>query len=880
LHELVRGRSLPVLAAMEAAEESLEPTARAVQNVLDDEHAVDGLMKTLISSKALSSAWHRLGLRLQVAEGGVQKALHSLERLPQDFVPRSECLRLLGAQGDQLVSHTSRISKLDRLVEGLRRALSEDTRKELDAVAARVSQVEGFQGRLTAMCDAMEKNFEERHRQMVDMVSDFRGGVERALEGGVVTCPRLEASLSALEQRLRQETTDLGVTLRDFAHATTDRMLIDLTSLTDDAAAGQQSPRHWSATKAASGRKAEPSASSAVSDVAGAQPRPARNEEASEEPVVAASQPGPARNEGASEEPVAAASQPGPARDEEASEEPVAAAPQPGPAENEEASDELAAATPHRKRLLRLIGAELVQPLRLEVGGLATRLGDLTCWSAKLKEDTVEQIQRVQRKGTETSNRLDETTELLRAEINVKATKDFVAMLDKESRESKDHLAIRLTALQDNVIRKLTDVAAHFSKVQEVIEDHEHVIRHQVEEIENRATKYDLLLCRTQLDRCALKDERKREIDELKKAVEMHGNRIDIFAAARSSRAARDISRRWLRSARASQATSRTTSRANSRANSRATSRANSRANSRDSDLDVAGQTGDLATQAKASEGGDSGVSEHSLQERLSLGQVQNTNASTYSSGPEASSLQGGSDEELSDENVRNPHNLRLQLEVAAMGLVGLASFLLRGPKLGESRAERQYHGRQLLQELDSLRQWISSGVAPSGWTPDRLATLALSFMKGFDTRPSPRWPQSTSSVSDLIDAQAPSDLEAAAQTASARQPATTSEQDCIPTPRPANDAARAPCAARRESAPEPGVGGSDGGGKKPAPPPPSNTAAPGPCAHRPQSVPEIGGGKKLAQPPSVSPRFPKKNSARAAAKNLPPLRIAGHGAQ
>lgn len=68
----------------------------------------------------------------------------------------------------------------------------------------------------------------------------------------------------------------------------------------------------------------------------------------------------------------------------------------------------------------------------------------------------------------------------------------------------------------------------------------------------------------------------------------------------------------------------------------------------------------------------------------------------------------------------------REQLEGIAMGLVGLGHLVLRETKLGTSRNARLVQEKELLEELKNLRHWISSRMAPSGWDPGMLKTVAL----------------------------------------------------------------------------------------------------------------------------------------------------------
>jgi hypothetical protein len=84
-------------------------------------------------------------------------------------------------------------------------------------------------------------------------------------------------------------------------------------------------------------------------------------------------------------------------------------------------------------------------------------------------------------------------------------------------------------------------------------------------------------------------------------------------------------------------------------------------------------------------------------------------------------------DEEWEDESDSPTSELlREQLEAVAMGLVGLGHLSLVEPKCGTSRRERLVHVRDLLDELANVRHWVSNRMAPPGWDPTKISTLAL----------------------------------------------------------------------------------------------------------------------------------------------------------
>mmetsp|Transcript_60287 Transcript_60287/g.168384 ORF Transcript_60287/g.168384 Transcript_60287/m.168384 type:complete len:757 (+) Transcript_60287:103-2373(+) len=62
---------------------------------------------------------------------------------------------------------------------------------------------------------------------------------------------------------------------------------------------------------------------------------------------------------------------------------------------------------------------------------------------------------------------------------------------------------------------KIHEVVDRLSELQEILEDHEHALEHQAEELLNRATKYDLVVNTHRIDHCASKEKVESEIKEL-----------------------------------------------------------------------------------------------------------------------------------------------------------------------------------------------------------------------------------------------------------------------------------------------------------------------------------------------------------------------------
>lgn len=93
-------------------------------------------------------------------------------------------------------------------------------------------------------------------------------------------------------------------------------------------------------------------------------------------------------------------------------------------------------------------------------------------------------------------------------------------------------------------------------------------------------------------------------------------------------------------------------------------------------------------------------------------------------------------DEDFDDEEEFSDYSddpmeeqLREQVQGICMGLVCLAHHVLRGPPLvGLSRQSRLLNEKDLLEELMSLRYWVTHRKTPSDWSLDRLRTVALRY--------------------------------------------------------------------------------------------------------------------------------------------------------
>lgn len=78
-------------------------------------------------------------------------------------------------------------------------------------------------------------------------------------------------------------------------------------------------------------------------------------------------------------------------------------------------------------------------------------------------------------------------------------------------------------------IGKFHELIQRLGELQILIEDHEHALQHQAEEIQNRATKYDVAICTQRVELCAPKERVDSELAYLKSQVQWQTSKIEGF---------------------------------------------------------------------------------------------------------------------------------------------------------------------------------------------------------------------------------------------------------------------------------------------------------------------------------------------------------------
>jgi len=74
---------------------------------------------------------------------------------------------------------------------------------------------------------------------------------------------------------------------------------------------------------------------------------------------------------------------------------------------------------------------------------------------------------------------------------------------------------------------KFEEMVSRLLTFQTLLEDHEHALQHQAEELLNRATTYDLMLVERRIDDCALREKVESDMKELQALVQWHSMKLE-----------------------------------------------------------------------------------------------------------------------------------------------------------------------------------------------------------------------------------------------------------------------------------------------------------------------------------------------------------------
>mmetsp|Transcript_39133 Transcript_39133/g.101149 ORF Transcript_39133/g.101149 Transcript_39133/m.101149 type:complete len:662 (-) Transcript_39133:25-2010(-) len=338
-------------------------------------------------------------------------------------------------------------------------------------------------------------------------------------------------------------------------------------------------------------------------------------------------------------------------------------------------------------------------PLRADLAKAQAQLVELGDRLAAQSSKLTLQIRSSEKSSLDGHVQLRQSIEELAEELKLAAKHAALQKVEGTLAGAIQDSANKHETLEKTLVMKLNMFLDHCGKLQEAMDDHEHCLTHHAEELENRGTKYDVLICQKQIDRCTRKEEFNRELAEIKKVLNWQSEKIGSFglmSMGGGPQPAKKDSRKSLR---------------------------HSLRSSSGSDISV--KSGD----APDGEVGPLGIRRRSMlqgsKSPRSLGGVID-DSQLEDVQEESSEDEADSDEEEDTNQFSNSAVLRKQLEAVSMGLLGLAHLVLLQPKIGASRNARLVQEKALLDEIGSLRHWITNRSAPGGWDPSKITTVAL----------------------------------------------------------------------------------------------------------------------------------------------------------
>lgn len=390
-----------------------------------------------------------------------------------------------------------------------------------------------------------------------------------------------------------------------------------------------------------------------------------------------------------------------------------------------------------KQKLIRLIDAELTQSLRLDQQKTTERLLKLSVDVENQRSDLMRTIRHAEVKASEAVTSLKSYKQEMHADLEKRPYTTDITKLEMNLRKDLNHLNLVCEGLQTRTILKLNEFVDHVGKLHEAIDDHEHCLRHHAEEIENRSTKYDLLLCQSQIDKCVAQEDYTTEVQDLKKVIAWQTNKIENFGLGggggfekvgrghhRHKRRQSAGSYRGVSHSRASMGSSLSNRSGQNQARSMT-------------------QDGFLADNMEASldEGATEGSAGREKNHPIDA-TAEDDGAGSPRGSVSKESVQSpdpSPDEEFDDDrsvmSASTSSVLASQVEALAMALVGMAHLVLAPPKLGASSHTKNEHKAEMLAQLGDLRHWITHKTMPPGWDPSKLTTIALRFAHQAPTR-------------------------------------------------------------------------------------------------------------------------------------------------
>jgi len=356
---------------------------------------------------------------------------------------------------------------------------------------------------------------------------------------------------------------------------------------------------------------------------------------------------------------------------------------------------------------------EVTIPLSNDITKLGMRttslIQELRGQDAEIREAMQEVSDRVTVTDTKFTDKTNDIMDVMKDFAQYDVVKAMEDQLNERIQHNeKDFVEFKIATSEtlDTHMNRLTDI-------RNMLDDHEHCLRHHAEEILNRSTKYDMVCLQQKVDQCAIKEKVEADLEALNKTVTWQSVRLEdvVFRSnfGEINHQQEDGRGSGLLSSEASEVAVDTGKVRASFTNTNASTH-------------ISGNSVSSRAESKAEAVSPEPGSPRGSTKNIKFGSEPGSPRS-HRAGVPSSSGNLHQDSELFAV-------LQSQLESLAHCLLGMAHAAFRGPTLGCSREERLAREHELLYHISNLVHWVTHRRAPNDWDPTRLTSLALECME------------------------------------------------------------------------------------------------------------------------------------------------------
>jgi len=174
-----------------------------------------------------------------------------------------------------------------------------------------------------------------------------------------------------------------------------------------------------------------------------------------------------------------------------------------------------------------------VGPVRKGLQSLVERFEQTVTRLSRDGASTRDQLLDIRERAATLTRDMDNRLTALGDEVHLRATLDALHELSKSTELNFSVVEDKQVQLKAEAINKMQELNARVGEFQVLLEDHEHALQHHAEELMNRSTKYDLVVCQQRLDQCATRHKVDKDFKELQTRVEWATTQLEVMGYGR-----------------------------------------------------------------------------------------------------------------------------------------------------------------------------------------------------------------------------------------------------------------------------------------------------------------------------------------------------------